>query len=506
VNILQAMSDRKLFKPWIKDERTWTAWRAFLATLFHLPMDEEQKAIVLSCTALEALPERAFDEAWLVVGRRGGKSLVMAMVAVFLALFKDWTSSMVPGERATVLVLASDKKQAKTILRYATALVEEVPLLASKIERVTSEEIEFRGRVALEIGTASYRSVRGRTLVAAILDELAFFRSDESANPDVEILDAIRPAMATMPGSMLICASSPYARRGALWETYRRWYGKLDAPCLVWQAPTRTMNPTLKQRVVDEAYERDAAAASAEYGAQFRNDIDAFISREAIDAVTIPERRELYPVPGQHYVAFVDPSGGSSDAMTLAIAHVLRKDGKALVILDCVREQKPPFSPEATVASFVETLKSYRIHKVTGDRYGGEWCREPFRKLGVSYELSEKNKSEIYQATLPILNSGNVELLDHPKLAAQFVGLERRTARSGRDSIDHAPGAHDDLVNAACGAISLVSTAQPIDWGKLLEAERRTPPYPGTDGWRRIHGYGADPTPYIRAMGLGIKR
>jgi hypothetical protein len=75
--------------------------------------------------------------------------------------------------------------------------------------------------------------------------------------------------------------------------------------------------------------------------------------------------------------------------------------------------------------------------------------REPFRSNGIDYRLSDKPKSEIYQNLLPLLNGGRLELLDLPRLAAQLVGLERRTARSGRDSIDHGPGAHDDVINAA---------------------------------------------------------
>ena len=56
---------------------------------------------------------------------------------------------------------------------------------------------------------------------------------------------------------------------------------------------------------------------------------------------------------------------------------------------------------------------------------------------------------------MPLLNSNRIELLDHPRLVAQLCGLERRTARGGRDSIDHAPGAHDDLANAVAGAAAL---------------------------------------------------
>jgi hypothetical protein len=147
---------------------------------------------------------------------------------------------------------------------------------------------------------------------------------------------------------------------------------------------------------------------------------------------------------------FVDPSGGNADSMTLAIGH--RQDG--VMIIDAVRERKPPFSPEDVVAEFVGLLRTYQISKVTGDRYAGEWPRERFRKHGIFYEPAAKSKSDLYKDLLPALNSRQVELPDDMRLVAQIVGLERRTARGGRDSIDHAPGGHDDLCNAVAGVIS----------------------------------------------------
>ena len=181
-------------------------------------MTDEQRALALACTGLQELPGRAFFEAWIIVGRRGGKSLILALCAIFLALFKDWTPHLAPGERGTVLVLAADRKQAQSIMRYARALCEEVPLLAAKIERVTTEEIEFQGCVGIEVGTASYRTTRGRTLIAALLDEIAFFRSEDSTNPDYEIVAAITPSLASMPGSMVSVCEQPLRQ---VWGAFR---------------------------------------------------------------------------------------------------------------------------------------------------------------------------------------------------------------------------------------------------------------------------------------------
>jgi hypothetical protein len=136
--------------------------------------------------------------------------------------------------------------------------------------------------------------------------------------------------------------------------------------------------------------------------------------------------------------------------MTLGIAH---KEADGTSILEAIRERRPPFSPEAVVAEFSALLKSYRCSKVVGDRYAGEWPREQFRKYGIRYEPSAKPKSDLYRDCLALLNSRRVSLLDNPRLVNQLVGLERRTARGGRDSIDHAPGAHDDVANAVCGAL-----------------------------------------------------
>jgi hypothetical protein len=82
---------------------------------------------------------------------------------------------------------------------------------------------------------------------------------------------------------------------------------------------------------------------------------------------------------------------------------------------------------------------------------------EQFRKRNIRYIPSEKVKSEIYRDILPILNSRQCQLLDDRRLLGQFNGLERRTARGGRDSIDHGPGRHDDLANAVAGALCLAS-------------------------------------------------
>jgi hypothetical protein len=186
---------------------------------------------------------------------------------------------------------------------------------------------------------------------------------------------------------------------------------------------------------------------------------------DALTAATMPHRYEL---PFQRtcrgkYVAFLDPAGGSgSDSMTMAVAH--RDDTRDRIVLDLVREEPPPFSPAQTVAAFAATLAQFEIRTVTSDRFAGSWPMEAFAGHHITVTPSPRTKSEIYQSHLPQIMSGVVELLDLPKLQTQYATLERKTARGGRDSIDHAPRAHDDLCNASAGACVLAGDRPPLSW------------------------------------------
>ena len=405
-----------------------------------------------ACTGRQHLLDAPAQEAWVVVGRRGGKSRVAALAAVFLACFRDYAAVLAPGERGTIMLIAADRKQARVLMRYVTGLLESVPMLARLVASRTGESIALRTRIDVEIHTASFRAVRGYTVVAAIADEVAFWKSEDSANPDVEILNGLRPGLATVPGSLLLAISSPYARRGALWEAHRQHFGKDGDPILVWQADTRTMNPRVDEQIIAEAYAADEATAKSEWGGLFRADLEDYVSPEVVGRLVIRDRCELPPTWQPRYVAFCDPAGGSGgDSMTVAIAHA----AGAKVVLDVVTEARPPFSPEAVVERFAAMLKGYQVRTVVGDRFGGDWPAERFRTHGISYAPADKPKSAIYGELLPLLNSHVVELLDDRRLVAQLLALERRTAWGGRDSVDHPPGGNDDVINAAAGALVL---------------------------------------------------
>lgn len=471
MNLIEAIDDPNLFAPWYATG-DWAQWRVFLKALFAIPPSRKklngirvrnpdgswsktakmtELEVYQTFTGRKTWPKEPFTEVWMPIGRRGGKSLNLAVIGVFLACFKDYRPYLQPGERGTVAIVAADRKQARVILRYVTALIKGIPMLKRLVQREWAEGFDLTNSVTIEVTTANSRTSRGYTFVAVLGDEVAFWSTDDSAaDPDSEILGAMRPGMATIPGSMLLCASSPYARKGELWRNYKNSYGNDESDVLVWQAPSWVMNPTLPEKFIAREYAKDAESAKAEYGSEFRTDIEAFVRIEVVEACTDTGVFERPYTEKQHYTAFVDPSGGSADSFTLCIGH--QEDER--IITDLIAEVKPPFSPELTVASLVTTLKRYAITQVTGDRYAGEWPREQFRKGGIEYHLSAKPRTELYMDLLPSLNSKRVSLIDHPKLRKQLVDLERRTSRAGRDLIDHPRGGHDDVANCVAGLVS----------------------------------------------------
>lgn len=439
---------------------SWAPWRTLLAGFYGLQLSDCELPLWERLTGRSDAPSAPFRELWQVIGRRGGKSRAAALLAVYEALFVDRTDRLAAGEVATVMLMAADRAQAANALRYVRGLLHLNPMFARMILRESAEGIELSNRTILAVQTASYRAVRGYSVAAVIADEIAFWRADESANPDVEIIAALRPALATL-GGKLIALSSPYAKRGALWDTYRRHYGQ-PGPVLVAQAPSRVMNPELAPWLIEDAMQRDPAVARSEYLAQFRSDLADFVQREQVEALVRGSPIELTPEKRHRYIAFVDPSGGGADEFTLAIAH--REDDR--VVVDLVRARSG--APAEIVAEYAPLLRAYRVTRVQSDRYAGRWPADEFSRYGISCEQSARPKSELYRDLLPVMLSGRLELPPDDRLICQLSALERRTSRGGRDHIDHPPGSHDDRANALAGVVALAGVART---GYRLEAE-----------------------------------
>jgi hypothetical protein len=173
---------------------------------------------------------------------------------------------------------------------------------------------------------------------------------------------------------------------------------------------------------------------------------------EPLSNAITPGRKELPPVDGVKYFAFLDAAEGSrsGDSMTLGIAH--REGPRA--VLSLIRVAEPPFSPGEVIANiFAPVLHDYSITKVSGDRHAIGFVSAALGLCGVTFEPTKLSKSELYGELLPLINTSMVELLDIPTMRTQLLALQRRSVRGGKDSIDHPSGGHDDLANACAGAL-----------------------------------------------------
>ena len=454
ISLRDALNDPHLLGHVLSGD-SWAPWRVLLIAAMGEALTDDERPLFTQLTGRVREPLQRVTEFEAVVGRRGGKTTAMSALATYIGACCDHSDALARGETGVLLVVAQDTKIAKLLLDRIEANLSDSEILRQLIKGRTQDGIELTNNISIEVKPASFRKLRGPTYIAVIADELAFWFTDASfAHPDVEVLAAARPGLLTTRGP-LIMASSPYAKMGVLWDTFKRHYGPDGSPSvLVAKGSTRDFNQTIPQSEIDRELERDPARNRAELLADFRDDLEGYVAYEVVQAC-IGNYFEMPPARSVSYYAFVDPSGGSDNSFTLSISH--REHDR--VVIDCIREVKPPFSPEQVIIDFVALLKSYRLHNVTGDRYGGQFPVEQFNKRGIRYNPSERNKSEIYRDFLPLLNSGRVVLPRNDRLIRQLTSLERTTARgSGRDNIDHPAGQHDDVANAVAGAAVLAGS------------------------------------------------
>lgn len=326
------------------------------------------------------------------------------------------------------------------------------------IESVTHESITLTNGLGLQV-LAGRDSIRGATIVGAVIDESGFIRTaeDNAFMSDQDIVNAIEPGMLSIPDPLLLVISSPGRKKGFLYRMWTRVWGKKIEGNLVIKAPTLTMNPSADKGRIEDAYRDDPVAAATELGGEWRDDVSEFVVAERLDAAT-DAGVELRPrVEGVTYRAFADPAGGTGgDSFVIAIAHEENK----VQVLDVLAGVEPPFSPSEVIKQCALLLKSYGVYSITTDRYSGGFAPEQWRLNGIEWKPSDKSRSELFLAFVPMLNSGGCRLVEDEKMRAQFLALRRKVAPGGRESVDHPIGGHDDYANAAAGALVLNAGVQ----------------------------------------------
>lgn len=463
VSIEEALTSRRLLGAALGDNLdSWRTWIACLKAAYGRRLKPKEFRLLADVAGGRLPPTRKVRRFVAAISRRAGKGRMAAALLVYESCLVDHSNVLAPGEPGVCACISPTTRQAKIVLKYCKGYFESSRILRDEVAEVTADEIRLHNGNIITTLTQDFRSLRGHTLLCAILDEAAYLRDETSATPDIEAARALEPALLTTNG-MLCVLSSPYRRTGLLHQLHRDHFGKEDRETLVVGGSSLQFNPTLSAERIAAASAADPQGALAEWEGQFRSDIAQFLDDDLIDAAINHDRpQELPPRSDVRYVAFTDMSGGRHDASTICIMHAEGSHDTPRYIADVIRGHRAPHDPHLVVKEFAALCKQYRVTKVIGDRFAGEWVAQAYKNAGIIYVTAELSKSELYLEGLPCFTRGLVSLPNQTPLIRELRTLERSTHRSGRDSVDHpkGAGASDDFANALFGALWCRSAAK----------------------------------------------
>ena len=472
MNALEFIKNENL----INDQSLSKAQETIIKSIYGLPLDQEELEIFKEITDWPKYPVgREWSEITAILPRRSGKTnQISANLTIWESCGREHQISV--GQTPTVMIVASEKRrQARICFNYVLRKLESSKVLSRMIKNVTREEIQLSNGVSIMVFPCDQARVRGHSLILLIADEVAAWRS-EGVNPDADIIDAARPGL-EYEYSKLIKISTPGGMFGEIWQDHKQFYGKENEDILVFGAgghDTRYFNPSYDQIKLDRLKQRKPFVYETEHKAEFKRSQGMFDPLIIDGLVSHNRELELPPSDEIDYWAFTDTAGGSGkDSYALSIGHI--EDGR--VIVDLVRSRPPPFDPDEQTKEYCELLHRYRINRVQGDRFSGDWCARSHQKNGVFYQKSERPKNEIYLECESPFNCGIVEIPPLESLSHQLKMLVR-TPRSGtKDRVDTPSGQPEDEANVCCGVTWFLLNQQyekplPISFG-LFEQDHK---------------------------------
>ncbi len=302
---------------------TWRPWRTVGKAVFGEPLSDAELEEYRQFTGRTQAPTAPAREVWLVVGRRAGKDWFSAAVVVYLVCYR--TPPLKVGDLGRVMLFAVDMDQAAECYRYICELIDTVPELRAMVRgrsiKLGMLRLDLDNRIQIVVKPADKRRVRGRTVLAVVASEIAFWWDDETnANPATEVLRTLRPSRLGVPGALLLAVSSPYARKGVLWEAHQAHWGKDDDRVLIWKASTMDMRPDTSPEFLtflEEELRADPVAFDAEYRANFRRDVEAYVNRT--------ERRAPFRHAAQDRLAVASEGDGQRRAVVAATTRGIQK-------------------------------------------------------------------------------------------------------------------------------------------------------------------------------------
>jgi len=480
---------------------------AILKALYGEEMSREELLSFLEMTDGRRPDPRGYEDAVLVVGTRGGKTDLAAVVATYESV--RWgpviSEMMIPGQLATVMVIAQNQRAARQARGYIEGNLQTLedrghPVLARTVgqERaITGVVIKLSWPVEIAIYTASKASTRGLTGLCLVADEIAWWESAEgSYNQDVEVMRSARSRFATLsrlrPKKILI--SSPNDEQGVLWEEFKhRGTGKT----LVVQAPTWVLNPSIEQEFFDREQEKDAEAFVRDYGAQFSRGAggNIFLPPETVDQCVDFGRLQNAPKAGVEYVAWMD-AAFRRDRFSFGIGHAEEGDGVVRAVVDHTRHWTPvhrkgkksrPLDEGEIISEIVSDLRAYGCDRICGDQFADVPLKNRFADVGIMFVEQPATKPEKFDAMKNLraaLRSRLVSLPDDPIVVKDLKGLVARKTSPGHYVVE-APrrvGCYDDAATVVSRMVMhMLPMAGNVDLSSMNDAARPSGECSGLD-------------------------
>lgn len=481
------------------------AWEAFIRGLYGLPLNGPMKQTLAAICGFEKPTRAGYSEGLVVAGRRSGKSAVAATLALYEAVARgpEHMARLAYGQKGFFVVLSKTQRQALECFRFARGACEKFPELNELLDEPPLEsqsggELRFKSGATLTVMPASKSSIRGYSVLFALLDEWSWQQSGaESADQDVEVHAAARYGMVAPRGApqrRLIIISSPAARAGLVYQTYTDHFGEPSGPVLVARGATWTWNPSIDRDKLELERQRDPKIYEREVLAEFVDRVSAWIDGAVIDAAARDRNAApLPPVPRVQYFGAVDVAL-KRDRTILAIGHIemIPDDSQLRFVVDGLWSWRPtpgvPLDARATVADIADICHSYRVTEIRGDQFCAIPLKQEFLDYGIElYEMvaTSQTKIEAFTRLREAFYAERVSLPADSVALEEFRSLQERVTSGGHIQIS-APdrtGSHDDV----CFAVAWLHASALMGGGLASAMARYTTPtqqrdaYPGDE-------------------------
>ena len=474
------------------DEDISVAQVSVLKAIYGLSMSEEEERVFLQLTDGRKARSGGYSEAWIIVGRRSGKTdKILANCAVFEAFTFDG-SSLADGEEAFYPIVAQNvdgANRARSYIEGKLLKLEErgweiLDHGSAQSRAITGKEIRTTMGVTFRCFPCTKAAVRGITAIGAATDESAWWCTEENGcNADREVFRALRPTVATFGRrAKRLNATSPYAEEGAVWDA---WEKRHTSQALVINAPSWVFNPNLPQDFLDNERMNDLSAYLREYGAQFGKEGGSYLDPSEIERAIDKSRPLIVPYePGHDYRAALDVAF-KGDLYVLAIGWM---DASGIVnfnVWTWKGSKKAPLDGEVIAEEAAGYLKVFGIDQLPTDQYSDEQVKKDYAKFGITVLIepdSEALNWEMYKNLKAAMRRGLCCFADDPVIRKDLGSLRR--VGGGRVPKICAPqrgGFHDDVSKASSKVLmKILPSSGNLD---LAEVNRKAMPERRLD-WR----------------------